>query len=159
MGGCADAAESGTVAPQRSGAIYPTVSAGDTSPSAAGERPGTDDHDHEPSPAAPPPPAAAAPVVATFAAAWARPDLPAGTWWRGVAPMCDDGFAQALRTVDPARVPATRLTGRPVATRAPSGGVAVYEVATDAGTLTVTLAAVDGRWVVTGNDFVRAVSQ
>ncbi|MFF0256941.1 hypothetical protein ACFYPW_31150 [Micromonospora zamorensis] len=75
-----------------------------------------------------------------------------------MAPTCDDGFALALRTVDPARVPATRLTGPPVATQAPAGGAAVYEVATDAGTLTVTLGAVDGRWRVTGNDFVRAVS-
>ncbi|MEV4826487.1 hypothetical protein [Micromonospora sp. NPDC049274] len=72
--------------------------------------------------------------------------------------MCDDGFADALRTVDPARVPATRVTGRPVAAQGPTEGAAVYEVATDAGTLTVTLAAVGGRWRVTGNDFVRAVS-
>lgn len=75
-----------------------------------------------------------------------------------MALTCDDGFAHALRTVDPARVPAARVTGRPVAVRAPAGGAAAYEVATDAGTLTVTLAAVDGRWRVTGNDFVRSVS-
>lgn len=55
-------------------------------------------------------------------------------------------------------MPATRVTGRPVATQGPSGGTAVYEVAMDAGTLMVTVAAVGGRWRVTGNDFVRAVS-
>lgn len=158
MGGCGSAAGPGPAAPQRSGPVYPTAVAADTSPSAAGERPGTDDHDHESVPVKPPPAAQAAPVVVAFAAAWARPDLPADAWWRGVTPMCDDGFAHSLRTVDPARVPATRVTGRPVATQGPAGGAAVYEVATDAGTLTVALAAVDGRWVVTGNDFVRAVS-
>ncbi|MEV0216521.1 hypothetical protein [Micromonospora sp. NPDC050695] len=76
-----------------------------------------------------------------------------------MAATCDEGFARALRSVDPARVPAARVTGRPVATQAPAAGAAVYEVATDTGTLTVTLAAVDGRWRVTGNDFIRAVSQ
>lgn len=101
----------------------------------------------------------AAPVAAAFAAAWARPELPAETWWQRVASHCDEGFARALRTVDPARVPATRVTGRPVATQAPKDGAAVYEVATDAGTLTVTLAGVGGRWVVTGNDFTRLVSR
>ncbi|TNH28810.1 hypothetical protein FHG89_14015 [Micromonospora orduensis] len=125
---------------------------------AAGERPGTDDHDQASALPAPPPAAQAAPVVAAFAAAWVRSDLPATVWWRDVARTCDEGFTEALRTVDPARVPATRVTGRPVATQAPSDGAAVYEVATDAGKLTVTLAAVDGRWVVTGNDFVRSVN-
>ncbi|WP_433121932.1 hypothetical protein [Micromonospora sp. CA-246542] len=157
MGGCARAAEPGT-APQRTDPVYPTAGAADTSPTAAGERPGTDDHGHDPVPVKPPPAAQAAPVVVAFAAAWARPDLPADAWWRGVSRMCDDGFAQALRSVDPARVPATRVTGRPVAKQGPSGDTAVYEVATDAGALTVTLGVIEGRWRVTGNDFVRAVS-
>ncbi|MFG1955050.1 hypothetical protein [Micromonospora sp. NPDC048830] len=156
--GCAPTGDPGTPAPQRSGPVYPTAGAGDGDPSPTGELPGGDDHE-DGAPAAPPPAAQAAPVAAAFAAAWARPDLPAEAWWRGIAVVCDEGFARALRTVDPARVPATRVTGRPVAKQAPKGGAAVYEVATDAGTLTVTLASVGGRWVVTGNDFTRSVSR
>ncbi|PWU52772.1 hypothetical protein DLJ47_17965 [Micromonospora sp. S4605] len=143
---------------ERSGPVYPTGAADQGSPSPAGEQPGRDDHDHEQPSADPPPPAQAAPVAAAFAAAWARPDLPPLAWWQGVAVRCDEGFAQALRTVDPSRVPATRVTGRPVEKQAPKDGAAVYEVATDAGGLTVTLAAVNGRWLVTGNDFTRSVS-
>ncbi|MGN9806583.1 hypothetical protein [Micromonospora sp. L32] len=158
MVGCAPIGEAGVPAPERSGPVYPTGGADGGSPSSAGEQPGRDDHHHDQSPAAPPP-AQATFVAAAFAAAWARPDLPPQVWWRGVAATCDEGFARVLRTVDPAQVPATQVTGRPVAKQAPKGGTAVYEVATDAGTLSVTLAGVDGRWVVTGNDFARSVSR
>ncbi len=156
---CSPTSEPGVPEPERSGPAYPTAGAGDGSTSPAGEQPGGDDHDDDQPPAAPPPAAQAAPVAAAFAAAWARPDLPADAWWRGVAPHCDEGFARALRSVDPARVPAMRVAGRPVAKQAPKDGAAVYEVATDAGTLTVTLAGVGGQWVVTGNDFTRPVSR
>jgi hypothetical protein len=158
LSSCAPAAPASSPAPSSGGPIYPTPTADGGSPSAAAERPGTDDHDHDPPPVAPPPAVQAAPVAAAFARAWARPDLSAAAWWRGVSPSCEGGFARALRSVDPARVPATRVTGRPVATRGPAGGAAVYDIATDAGTLTVTLAAVGGRWLVTGNDFTRRVS-
>ncbi|TDB80152.1 hypothetical protein [Micromonospora sp. KC721] len=153
--GCAPTSQ--PPAPERVGPVYPTQSGDDVPPTPAGERPGRDDHDDRPSAA--PPAAEAAPVAAAFAAAWVRRDLPADTWWRAVTATCDEGFARALRTVDPAQVPAARVTGRPVATQPPKDGVAVYEVATDAGTLTVRLAGVGGRWVVTGNDFVRSVSR
>ncbi|MEU9509891.1 hypothetical protein AB0D32_26840 [Micromonospora sp. NPDC048170] len=157
LGGCGAAAESGTPAPDRSGPVYPTAGAVEVSPTSTGEAPGSDDHGDERAPAALPPAAQAPRVAAAFAVAWARPDLSADVWWQGVAPHCEQGFARALRTVDPAQVPATQVTGRPAVKRAPKAGAAVYEVETDAGTLTVTLAAVNGRWMVTGNDFVRAV--
>ncbi|MFG1892109.1 hypothetical protein ACGFIR_30115 [Micromonospora sp. NPDC049051] len=155
--GCGTAAEPGTPAPDISGPVYPTVSAVEVSPTSSREAPGSDDHGDERAPAALPPAAQAPRVVEAFAVAWARSDLPADVWWKRVAPHCEDGFARALRTVDPGQVPATQVTGRPAAKQAPKNGAAVYEVSTDAGTLTVTLAAVAGRWVVTGNDFVRAV--
>ncbi|MEU8024676.1 hypothetical protein AB0B88_20945 [Micromonospora haikouensis] len=120
------------------------------------EPPGEDDHDHPP--AARTPPASGAPTVAAaFAAAWARPDLTAQQWWEQIAPLCEPAFGRTLRTVDPARVPATRITGRPVAVQPPKDGRATYRVATDAGTLSVALAAIDGRWVAVDNDFVRTV--
>jgi hypothetical protein len=96
-------------------------------------------------------------VAADFAVAWARPDLPAERWWTGVAPFCEAGFAQRLRSVDPGNLPATRVTGPPVPASPPSGGVAVFTVPTDGGTLVVTVAAVGGRWLVTDDDFRRAV--
>lgn len=136
----------------------PVTVASATAAESAGEQPGHDDHDHV-EPPAPPPAAQAAPVAARFAAAWARPDLSATAWWQELAPLCDEGFAALLRTADPAQVPATRVTGPPVATQAPADGAAEFEVPTNAGTVTVTLAGVDGRWVATGVDFVRAVSQ
>ncbi|MGC4808650.1 hypothetical protein ACLQ2V_26900 [Micromonospora sp. DT233] len=46
-----------------------------------------------------------------------------------------------------------------MAKQVPRGGKAVFEVPTDTGTLTVWLAGVDGRWVVTDNDFRRTVNQ
>jgi hypothetical protein len=124
-----------------------------TTPAATIEPPGRDDHGTT----APAPPASsAATAAAAFAAAWARPSLPAEQWWQTIAPLCETGFAASLRTVDPALVPASRVTGRPVAARAPADGLAVYTVPTDAGALTVTVAVVDGQWLVTGNDFTRA---
>ncbi|MFG3423360.1 hypothetical protein [Micromonospora sp. NPDC048063] len=150
-------AEPGTPAPDLSGPVYPTAGAADVVPKSTSEAPGSDDHGDERAPVAPPPAAQAPRVVAAFAVAWARPDLPEDVWWQRVAPHCEEGFAAVLRTVDPAQVPATQVTGRPAAKQAPKDGAAVYEVPTDAGTLTVTLAAVNGRWAVTGNDFVRAV--
>ncbi|WP_230415529.1 hypothetical protein [Micromonospora tarapacensis] len=86
-----------------------------------------------------------------------RSDLPADVWWRQVAVVCDDGFAEQLRTVDPARVPARQVTGGPVATKQPRDGAAEYEIPTDSGTLAVTTAAVRGRWVVVGADFRRTI--
>ena len=124
-------------------------------PSNVVEEPGHDDH----GPEVPVPPVAQArPVAAAFAAAWARPDLPADRWRAGVASLCEPGFAAALRTVDPAMLPARVVTGAPVPVQEPADGPAVYTVATDGGVLTVTVAAVDGRWLVASNDFERTVS-
>ncbi|WP_434740665.1 hypothetical protein [Micromonospora sp. SH-82] len=145
----------GVRVPSVSGPVYPTPSVEVPSDESSREQPGGDDHRVDPVRT---PPAGEAPrVVVAFAAAWVRSDLSAGQWWEGVADSCDPDFAQTLRTVDPEQVPATRVTGRPVARTKPTDGRAVYDVPTDSGTLTVRVAAVDGRWRVTGNDFVRTV--
>jgi hypothetical protein len=104
-----------------------------------------------------PPTGQPGPVAAGFAAAWVRGDLPADRWWSAVAPFCEAGFAQRLRTVDPGNLPATKLTGAPVQVSPPVNGVAVFTITTDGGALVVTVAAGDGRWLVTDNDFQRAV--
>jgi hypothetical protein len=133
-----------TVAPLPPVATLPPTSAGPAG------------HDDE---GAPPQAPAGQPgtAVAGFAAAWVRADLPADRWWSGVAPFCEPGFAQQLRTVDPGNLPASKVTGAPVQVSPPSGGVTVFTVRTDGGVLVVTVAAVNGRWLVTDDDFQRAV--
>ncbi|GAB3866585.1 hypothetical protein GCM10029963_79920 [Micromonospora andamanensis] len=156
VGGCTGSATPDVPAPDRSGPVYPTLGdvAGLPTP---GESPGRDDHEGEELTASPPSAAQASRVAARFARTWVRSDLPAEEWLRQVAEVCDKGFAEQLRTVDPARIPATWVTGQPVTTRPPKDGVAEYEITTDSGTLTVTVAALGGRWLVTGNDFRRAI--
>ncbi|MEU1842265.1 hypothetical protein [Micromonospora sediminicola] len=114
---------------------------------------GRDDEDDE-GPTAPV--AGAAPAAAAFATAWARPRLDAASWLKGVTPLCVPRFAAQLRTVDPANLPASRITGRPEATHPVRDGGGQFAIPTDRGTLLVSVADVEGRWLVTGNDFVRA---
>jgi len=106
-------------------------------------------------PPAPPPPAQAAQVVTRFATAWARPALPADRWWSDIAPWCEQRFAALLRSVDPANIPASKVTGPPLPAAGGQPGLITYTVPTDAGTLTVSVAALAGKWQVTNNDFRR----
>ena len=119
------------------------------------EAPGSDDHDdHGDQP--PVPPVGQAPrVAAAFATAWVRADLTAEQWLAQITPFCEPGFAARLATVDPTNLPARRITGPPVAVSPLAGGFAVYSIPTDGGTLSVTVAAVGGKWLVSANDFTR----
>ena len=101
-----------------------------------------------------PPAAAAVTVAARFGAAWVRRTLPTARWWAGIAPLCEPGFAARLHTVDPANIPASRITG-PARSFTRRSGLLAFTMPTDAGVLTVTVAALAGRWRVTGNDFRR----
>jgi hypothetical protein len=92
-------------------------------------------------------------VALAFARAWVRRERTPQQWLAAVRPLCEPGFAMLMATVDPGNVPASRVTGAPVAVAAPVGGSARYRVATDAGTLSMTLTSVHGRWLVSGNDF------
>jgi hypothetical protein len=91
-------------------------------------------------------------VAAAFTRAWARPDLPPKQWWSGVAATSEEVFAETLRTVDPTRVPAERVTGAPRALRS-RFDLAAFAVPTDSGTLEVTLTVVDGAWKVMNIDW------
>ena len=155
-GGCAGSDTPVVLAPDPSGPVQPTISDVAATPT-PGESPGRDDHGRDERTVSPPPAAQAPAVAVRFARAWVRSDLAADEWWRQVAKICDDGFAEQLRTVDPARVPAARVVGQPITKKSPKDGAAEYEIATDGGTLTVKVAALAGRWLVTGNDFQRAV--
>jgi hypothetical protein len=127
--------------------------AGDTpgpSAPASAEPPGTDDH---PEPIAAAPAAAAPAVAAGFAGSWVRRDLPAQQWLAGIERWCEPGFGRLFASTDPANLPSSKVTGKPVAVRAPAARSAEYTVSTDSGTLTVVLIDFRGEWLVAGNDY------
>ncbi|RLK12660.1 hypothetical protein DER29_5943 [Micromonospora sp. M71_S20] len=90
---------------------------------------------------------AAVTTALRFVRAWARPDLPAETWWAGVRPYAVPAYAELLATVDPANVPATRLTGGGQVVAATAQRVDV-DVSTDAGVLRVVCVRSGHRWLV-----------
>lgn len=101
-------------------------------------------------------PAAALQVASAWSAAWVRP--PEGTtaeqWLDGLRPTTTQEYLGVLATVDPAAIPATRVTGEPRPVSVAAGSVEV-EVATDALTLLVLVVRTeDGDWRVSGYDRV-----
>lgn len=92
-------------------------------------------------------------VALAFARAWVRRERPAAQWLAAVRPLCEPGFAKLMATVDPANVPASRVTGVAQVVVAPAVGTAQYRVPTDAGALLVTVTSLRGRWLVSANDF------
>lgn len=89
---------------------------------------------------------AAAGVAVRFVTAWARPTVPAAAWAASLAPFCTPQLAASLRTVDPGRVPASRVVGS--ARAAVSSHGAVVSVPTDGGSVELNLVAVEGGWKV-----------
>ncbi|GAB1646748.1 hypothetical protein [Krasilnikovia sp. MM14-A1259] len=127
-----------------------------TSPSPTRSPSGDDDDGspvYTPPSSAPARPAAAA-VAAQFARAWVRRDLPGTQWWSGIAPYCEPGLADQLRTADPGRVPAGRITGAPTPVQSRTD-FAAFDVPTDAGVLQLGVASLDGAWRVTTLDWRR----
>lgn len=88
----------------------------------------------------------AAGVALQFVTAWARPTVPAPAWAASLAPFCTPQLAASLRTVDPGRVPASRVVGS--ARAAVSSHGAVVSVPTDGGSVELNLVPVDGGWKV-----------
>jgi hypothetical protein len=125
-----------------------------TSPTGPTETPGTDDFDEDEGSTAPADKAAS--VAAAFAKAWARPNVGAERWWKKIAPLCEKRFAEKMRSVDPANLPATKVTGQVKKVGSDDDGTTRFTVATDGGTLHITLAAIGGKWVVAGNNFTRS---
>ena len=102
---------------------------------------------------------AAMTVAVAFAQAWATPPPPSAPdqWWAGVSRHTDQALAEQLREVNPADLPATRVTGP---AKSVAGGVtsAEVEVPTDAGDLLVVCVDVRGRWVVADFELDRGTS-
>ncbi|RKR89611.1 hypothetical protein BDK92_3966 [Micromonospora pisi] len=102
-------------------------------------------------------PGAAAPeeIAGRFAAAWlAHEGVSAKQWHDKLRPLSTSGLADRLSGVDPAGVPAERLTGKlEVVTR--SAELVEVSVPVDAGTLRLELVAPQGRWLVDAVDWER----
>lgn len=99
-------------------------------------------------------PPAALQVAGRWAAAWVRP--PAGTtqqqWLQGLSATTTAEYLGVLTTVDPANIPAARVTGAPTALRVAPRSVQV-EVPTDTLKLLVTVVVSDaGDWRVSDSD-------
>lgn len=107
-----------------------------------------DAHPHHTTPPVRPPNPAV--VIATrFVTAWAtgsHSSQPA--WLARLSPLCDPEFVTELRTVNPANVPATTVTGAAHPTRI-SASLALVTVPTDAGPQQVTAINTGHGWQVT----------
>jgi hypothetical protein len=92
-------------------------------------------------------------VAALWSAAWVRP--PEGTttqqWLEGLRATTTDEYLGVLGAVDPANIPATRVTGEPRPVEVAASSVRV-EVPTDALTLVVLVVETDEGWRVAGYD-------
>jgi hypothetical protein len=102
-------------------------------------------------------PGAAAPlkVAGKFMAAWLDSGLSAEKWHDGVSRYATTGLSTKLTGVDPAGVPAERLTGD--LTLSPRGeGAAAVIAPVDSGTVELRMLVVDGKWLVDGVTWNRA---
>jgi hypothetical protein len=91
-------------------------------------------------------------VAAKFADAWLHHDVPAAQWHAALAKYATAALADELNGADPAGVPADRLTGAPAQIDIGTDFVQ-YAIPTDTGTLTLSLQADHGRWLVSGIDW------
>jgi hypothetical protein len=87
-------------------------------------------------------------VATAFAQAWSSSGRSQQEWTRGIQPFVTPALAVGLAQTDPARVPATKVTGEAVLLAA-SATSAQVKVPTDGGSIVVTLSrASSGPWRV-----------
>lgn len=91
--------------------------------------------------------AAPTPVAVEFTRAWTRTTVDQAAWLAALKPFVTSDYFSVLSTVDPARVPASRVVdaGRELSS---SGERATVQVGTDGGTMAVTLVLRDRVWLV-----------
>lgn len=87
-------------------------------------------------------------VAAAFVTSWARPATAQGSWLADLKPLVTPEYLATLGTVDPSRVPATKVLDGGTVVSATNQRANV-RVATDAGGMSVTLAVRSGQWLVT----------
>lgn len=100
-------------------------------------------------------PAEAMQVASRWSRAWLRPDPGVTTdeWLDGLRPYTADEYVGVLANIDPANIPATRLTGEPRPVRVSPRSLQV-EVPTDALTLRVLVVNTESGWRVAGYERV-----
>lgn len=98
-------------------------------------------------------PAAALSVAARWTGAWVRPadGTPAQQWLEGLRSTTTEEYLGVLSAVDPANIPATRVTGEPRAVQVSPRSVQV-QVPTDALNLVVLVIDTESGWRVAGYD-------
>jgi len=98
-------------------------------------------------------PSAALSVAARWAGAWVNhpPGVTPQKWVDGLRPYTTDEYLGVLTGVDPANIPASRVTGEPRARRVAARSVQV-DVPTNALTLVVLVVATEDGWRVAGYD-------
>jgi hypothetical protein len=109
---------------------------------------------HKPEPPAQPAGAATPASVATsFATAWLRHDnVTSRAWLDGLTPYATDDLLAQLNGVDPATVPANRLT-RTVTIDNDTATDCVAHATTDSGVLSLSLELISGGWLVSSIDW------
>src|SRR5581483_8141073 len=103
-------------------------------------------------------PGAAAPqtLATRFLAAWLKhTNVTPDAWYAGMKKYMTDNLAGELTGVDPAGVPASRVTG-PVTLIDHDTDLVEASVPVDSGVVTLRLVATGGRWLVDGVDWTRA---
>ena len=136
------------------GGRRPPVLAPDAPPSITVDPTEGDDAEVAPTPTAFPDDNEVHSAALTFAGAWLRRDLAPDAWHDGVAANATESLAASLADVDPAGVPATRLTGDPTITLR-TDLFAKVSVPADSGTLLLTLLNQRGTWLVDDVDWER----
>lgn len=105
----------------------------------------------------PPAQAPPAPEALAVASAWANAwvNHPAGItseqWTAQLAPLTTDEFIPQLRTIDPANIPSTRVTGPPTPTKSTAKAVEL-DIVTDGAVLHLTVIATPAGWRVSAYD-------
>jgi hypothetical protein len=93
-------------------------------------------------------------VAGAFAADWVARHVPADVWHARLAERATPELARKLSGVDPAAVPAERVTGQPVLIPHAATIVDVV-IPVDSGKLRLRVIAADDRWLVDGVDWER----
>ncbi|MEV4411613.1 hypothetical protein [Catellatospora sp. NPDC049609] len=115
---------------------------------------GVVEHDPSPSPVTPTNGAQAMSVANKFAQQWIKHDRSAGAWLDALRPHSTETLVAELDGVDPAGVPADRITGD---ARMEAFAATYVEVVVpiDAGLLRLRMVTEHGRWLVDGIDWER----
>jgi hypothetical protein len=93
-------------------------------------------------------------IANNFAALWINHDRPAKAWRDSLVPLCTKTLAGELSGVDPASVPADRITG-PASLEVHADATVDVIIPIDAGKLRLRMVAQQNKWLVDGIDWER----